>query len=77
MMVVLIVLIVFAFITFNNIASRKHKMEEMRLTSQAANDDELTQLRAQVVRMEERIRTLETIVTDEGYQVGQAIENLK
>ncbi|WKE65085.1 hypothetical protein PVT67_15690 [Gallaecimonas kandeliae] len=75
-MVVLIVLISVGFGTFRRIYNRKLDIQEKQLNSQLASGPDNQALQDKISRMEERIRNLEAIVTDQGFEVSRAIDAL-
>ncbi len=66
--VVLIVAIVFTADTIQKYMKMKQKKEE--------KDPELEETLAEIERLEERIRVLERIVTENKYDLGKEIDNL-
>ena len=67
--VVCIVAIVFTADTIQKYMKMKNKEKE--------NDPELEETLAQIERLEERIRVLERIVTENKYDLGREIDRLK
>lgn len=68
--VVCIVAIVFT-------ADTIQKYLKMKSAKSAASDPELEETLAQIDRLEERIRVLERIVTENKHDLGREIDNLK
>ncbi len=67
--VVCIVAVVFAADTYQKYLKMKHQKQ--------ANDPELEKSLAKIELLEERIRVLERIVTENKHDLGHEIENLK
>ena len=75
--ILLLVFMVFAFtIIRHKMGIPVRSMREMR-GDPPVNDVENERLRAQVQRLQERIRVLERIVTDSGVQTAAQIEALR
>ena len=56
----------------------KEKIEQMRLAASGNRDDGLTARQdARIEELEDRVRVLERIVTDGGYDLAQKIEALR
>ncbi len=75
-MVVFIVLISVGFGVLYDMYSKHLKFKEKTLKMNAANDEENIQMREKVNALEERIKVLEKIVTDESYTLNQEINKL-
>lgn len=75
-MVVAIVFISVGFGVLYDMYKKHLEFKEKTLDHNRFADQENSQLKSQVIQLEERIAVLEKIVTDEGYQVNKDINNL-
>ena len=75
-MVVLIVLISVGFGVMYDMYKKHLEFKERTLNANSKNVEQNSVLKKQVAELEERIKVLEKIVTDEGYQVQQEINKL-
>ncbi|MED5524047.1 hypothetical protein [Gallaecimonas pentaromativorans] len=75
-MVVLIVLVSVGFGTLYDMYNKHLKHKEKELQAGKSNQNSGA-LEAKIAQMEERIRVLEAIITDEGYQLSQKISALE
>lgn len=75
-MVVLIVLVSVGFGTLYDMYNKHLKLKEKELQAGKSSQSSGV-LEAKIAQMEERIRVLEAIITDEGYQLSQKISALE
>jgi len=71
-MVVLIVLLSVGFGVLSDMYNKHLKFKEKSLKHSVGSDE----LKQQIAQLSERVKTLEKIVTDEGYQVSKEIDKL-
>ena len=76
-MIVLIVFIAVGLRLLYKTYCRHLDMQERMAASNASLDQHNSALHDKIATMEERIRVLEAIVTDSGYQVSKEIDSLK
>ncbi|EKE69895.1 hypothetical protein B3C1_14445 [Gallaecimonas xiamenensis 3-C-1] len=75
-MVVAIVALSVGFGTLYDAYVRRLKLQETRIKAESQNGAGNQALQEKIAKMEERIRVLEAIVTDEGYQLSNKIREL-
>jgi hypothetical protein len=75
-MVVLIVVFSVGFSVLGSMYSKHIKFKEKMLQHNQANNEHSNELKQHIANLNERVETLEKIVTYEGYQVAKEINQL-
>ncbi|GAB1261538.1 hypothetical protein [Aurantivibrio plasticivorans] len=69
--VIYIVLISVASVAFGRYLKHRQRMQEIAAKREASPD-----IQKEIAELRDRVKTLETIVTDKGYQLHEEIEKL-